>query len=148
MTAARLAELTGYTKRNVADECDSLHLGGVLALRTRGSGFSYALARRAPLVEFVGDLPAVRPHWPALLNVARELVDLERRADEASVRTLPVHVRRALRRMEDDLDEVDVELPFESVVGEDLWPSVRRLGRRHLGAWSVGRWPPAEDDGA
>ena len=141
MTVARLAELTAYTKRNVADECDTLHLAGVLALRTRGGRFFYSLARRASLEAFVGDLPHVRPHWPALLNVARELVDLEQRVDEATVRTLPVHVRRALRRMHGDLDEVDVEPLPESLVGDELWPAVRRLGRRHLGAWSIGRWP-------
>lgn len=144
---ARLADLTGYTKRNIAEECDTLHRAGLLAVRTRGNRFTYSLRRRAALEAFVGELPAVRPHWTALLNITRELVSLEARARTASLTTLPVHVRRALDRMADDLDELDIEAPHRGIVGDDLWPAVRSLGDRHLGAWAAGQWPePGEDE--
>lgn len=144
MSVARIAQITGYTKRNVADECDTLERAGVLSVRRSGNRFYYSLARRAELEAFVGNLPSVRHDWTAMLNIARELVAIERRADTATQTTLPVHVRRSLRLIEDDLDELDIERPSEDVRGADLWPAVRKLGVTHLGAWSVGRWP-AED---
>jgi len=141
MSIAGLAATTGYTKRNVADECDTLERAGVLSVRSRGNRFYFALARRAELEAFVGELPSIRPDWTAMLNIARELVALEKRVDGLTVRTLPVHVRKALRLIEDDLFELDVEPPSDDLRGADLWPAVRSLGLRHLGAWSVGRWP-------
>lgn len=144
MSVARIAHITGYTKRNVADECDTLERAGVLSVRPSGNRFYYSLARRAELEAFVGNLPSVRHDWTAMLNIARELVAIERRADTETLTTLPVHVRRSLRLIEDNLDELDIERPSEDVQGTDLWPAVRKLGVTHLGAWSIGRWP-AED---
>lgn len=143
---ARLAEMTGYTRRNVAEECDTLQRAGLLSVRTRGNRFSYSLRRRTVLESFVGELPAVRPDWTAVLNVARELATLERRAQDADLRTLPVHVRRTLDRINDDLDELDIQPPPGVVVGSELWPAVHRLGKACLGAWSSGRWPASSDE--
>lgn len=136
---ARLASLSGFTKRNVAEECDTLERAGLLSVRTRGNRFYYALARRRSLVDFVGELPPIRPNWMALFNVTRALVALERRADGATARTFPVHVARTLETIGDDLDELDVDVPPSSATGADLWPAVRALGNKHLGSWSLGR---------
>lgn len=144
MSVARLANAAGYTKRNVADESNALRRAGVLSLHSRGNRFEYSLARRAELEAFVGEVPDVRPNWTALLNVARQLVALEARAEDLSRKTLPVHVRTTLRLIEDDLDELGIEPASDSVQGADLWPTVRRLGIDHLGAWSIGQLP-AED---
>lgn len=148
MSVARLAVATGYTKRNVADECDTLARAGVLSVRTRGNRFYYSLARRADLKAFVGELPEVLPDWTTLLNVTRELVTLEERAEDLTQRTLPVHVRSTLRLIEDDLDELGIEAPPDNVQGADLWPTVRQLGIDNLGAWSIGRWPNGHSAGA
>lgn len=144
MSVARLALATGYLKRTVADECDTLERAGVLSVRTRGNRFSYSLARRADLEAFVGELPGVRPDWTALLNVARELVTLEDRAGDLTQTTLPVHVRSTLRRIEDELAELGIEAPSDNVRGADLWPTVKQLGIENLGAWSMGRWTAAD----
>lgn len=141
MSVARLAVTTGYTKRNVADECDTLERAGVLSVRTRGNRFYYSLARPGDLTAFVGELPDVLPDWTTLLNVTRELVTLEERAGDLTQKTLPVHVRKTLRLIEDDLDELGIEAPSDNVHGADLWPTMRRLGTETLGAWSIGRWP-------
>jgi hypothetical protein len=147
-SVASLAVATGYSKRNVADECDTLERAGVLSVRTRGNRFSYSLARRADLKAFVGDLPDVLPDWTTLLNVTRELVTLEERAGDLTQRTLPVHVRSTLRIIEDDLDELGIEALSDNVQGADLWPTVRQLGIDNLGAWSIGRWPNGHSSGA
>jgi len=140
-SVASLAARTGYTKRNVAEECDVLERAGVLAVRTRGNRFYYSAARLTALEEFVGDVAPIRPEWSAMFNVTRALGSLEKRSDEESPRTLAVHVRQALRSVENDLDDLELGAPPESIVGADLWPAVRRLGMAHLGAWSIGRWP-------
>lgn len=146
MSVARLATATGYTKRNIADECDTLERAGVLSVRLRGNRFYYSLARRSELETFVGELPGVRPSWTAMLNIARELMALEARAHDLSLKTLPVHVRKALRSIADDLDELGIEPPSGNLQGADLWPAMRQLAIDHLGAWSIGRWPT--EDGA
>lgn len=139
MSVSALAAATDYTKRNVAEECDRLERAGVLSVRTRGNRFYYSLARRVELVAFVGELPRVRPNWTAMLNIAREFVGLERRSEGVVLSTLPVHVRKTLRLIQDDLDELNIEAPSENVQG-DLWPAVQQLGALHLGSWSIGRW--------
>jgi hypothetical protein len=145
MTVARLAALTGYTKRNVADECDSLRQAGVLSVRTRGNRLYYALARPSELRTFVGELPAVRPDWTAMLDVARELLTLEQLARDTAAEAVAVHARSTLRRMEGNLDELGIEPPRESIRGADLWPALQRFAMHHVGSWSVGQWPsPAE----
>lgn len=139
-SVAALAARTGYTKRNVAEECDSLERAGVLAVRTRGNRFYYSAARQKALNEFVGDVAPIRPNWFAMFNVARELVLLERRVDDAVVRALSVHVRNAIRVIEDDLDELDLDRLPANLQGGDLWPAMQKFGLAHLGAWSVGQW--------
>lgn len=146
MSVAALASATSYTKRNVAEECDTLERAGVLAVRVRGNRFYYSLARRAELEAFVGELPGIRPNWSAMLNITRELVALEKRAENVAPKTFPVHVRKTLRLIEDDLYELDIEPPPENTQGADLWPTVRQLGFTHLGAWSIGQWPSADND--
>jgi hypothetical protein len=139
-SVARLADATAYTKRNVADECETLARAGVLAVRSEGNRFYYCLARRSELERFVGELPAVRPNWTAVLNIARELVSLEEQGGLASPRTLAVKVRQTLRHIEGDLHELDIEPPPDDVRGGNLWPAVRTLGAGSLGAWSIGEW--------
>ncbi len=140
-SVAALAVATGYTKRNVAEECDTLQCAGVLSVRAQGNRFYYSLARRAELKAFVGEMPAVLPDWTAILNVARELVALERRSKDTGLTTLPVHVRKTLRIIRDDLDELGIAVPSENVQGVDLWPALKQLGDLYLEAWSVGQWP-------
>lgn len=140
-SVARLATLTGYTKRNVADECETLQLAGVLSVRSTGNRFYYSIASRAALEAFVGELPHHRPYWTSIFRIARELVALEELAMELSLQTLPVRVKKTLRLIEDDLAELDIERSFDNIKGIDLWPAVRKLGMETLGAWSIGQLP-------
>lgn len=140
MSVSALATATGYTKRNVADQCETFERAGVLSVRAQGNRFYYSLARQAELAAFVGEAARVRPNWTALLNVARELVILEELAD-GSLATLAVHVRKAMRLIDDDLVELGIAPIPEGVSGVDLWPSLRDLGNTHLRAWSSGTTP-------
>lgn len=140
LSVAALAATTGYTKRNIAEECETLERAGLLSVRTSGNRFYYSVARPTALAAFVGDVAPIRPNWSAMLNVARELMTLETQVDVGTPKTIGVHVRKALRLLEDDLDDLGLErLP--DVIGEDLWPAIRHFGIVHLGAWSIGQWP-------
>lgn len=139
-TASQLAATTGYGKRNVAEECETLVRAGVLDLRTDGRIRLYGMARRAELEAFVGDLPSVRPDWVPVLELARHLVLAERAvAGAQSTLTVPIHARAALDAMEPALGRLDIEpeIPRDP---QQLWPAVQDLGRRTLGAWAVGEW--------
>ena len=141
LSVARLAAATGYTKRNVADECEVLHRAGVLAVRKRGNRFYYSLARRAELVAFVGELPGVLPNCTVVFNVARGLVTLEHGAEVLTERTLTVHDPRTLRLLQNDFADLGIAKPSDDGASTELWAALHQLGERHLGAWSIGQWP-------
>lgn len=140
-----IAQATSYTKRNIAEACDQLARAGVLTSRRTGNRLSYALARRAELEAFVGDLPGVRPDWGPVLRVTHELVQLERQAATSTGRTLPVKVRSTLDRIDHDLRDLRVAPVAGNVSGDALWPAVQALGASTLGCWAIGHWgtPPA-----
>lgn len=139
-SVARLAAVTGYTKRNIADECETLQLASVLSVRSTGNRFYYSLANRLTLEEFVGQLPHNCPEWTSIFRIARELIALEESAKDLSLRTLPVRVKRTLRLIEDDLAKLDIERSFDNIKGDNLWPVVRKLGMETFGAWSIGQF--------
>lgn len=138
-SVARLARWTGYTKRNVAEECEALEAAGELRSRTIGNRYSYSLAKGA-LVEGFGGMPPICPNWTAVCNVGRELAELESTTEHSSPKTVPMKVKRALANIEDDIDEVEAEPPRQDARGPDLWPEVEALDRRTLRRWSVGNW--------
>lgn len=139
-SVATLATQTGYTKRNVSDECEMLERAGLLAQRAKTNRFYYSLARRAELEALIGELPDIRPHWGPVLNIARQLLTLEEASHAVSAKTLPIRVRKALSAVEDDLVELDIDADFRDIHGHDLWPAVQELGSRTLARWSIGNW--------
>ncbi len=56
---AAISAATSYTKRNVAEECETLEQAGVLRVRTVGNRFYYSLAKRAELEAFVGTMSGI-----------------------------------------------------------------------------------------
>jgi hypothetical protein len=139
-SVARLAAIIGYTKRNVADECETLQLAGVLSVRSTGNRFYYSLAHRPALEKFVGELPHNLPDWTSILRIARELIALEESFTQLSLQTFPVRVKKTLRLIEDDLAELGIERSFDNIEGTELWPAVREFGMKILGAWSIGQY--------
>jgi hypothetical protein len=139
-SVAAISVATNYTKRNVAEECEALEQAGVLGVRPVGNRFYYSLAKRSELEAFVGTMPAYRPNWTAMLNVARQLVDLESRVATSTARTLAVKARKAIDELDPDLDEFEIDPPSSDIRGRDLWPAIQRLGTETLGRWSLGHW--------
>lgn len=143
LSIATIAERAGFTKRNVADECDALAAAGLLTVRVHGNRFAYALAKSVELEALLGELPALRPPWQALLDVTRHLVNLEKRAAEGSPTTLPVEVTKTLRLLDNDVRDLGLEPPKLQPPLEQQWPALHRQGSAWLTAWARGEWPAA-----
>lgn len=139
-SAAAICAATNYTKRNIAEECETLAHAGVLSVRPMGNRFYYSLAKRTQLEVFLGSMPTITPNWIAMFGIARQLVRLESAAETGTTRTLAVKARTAIDEIEEELDELGIEPPNTDLRGEDLWPAIRSLGRETLGEWSLGRW--------
>lgn len=139
-SVATITRASGYLKRTIADECEFLEQAGVLSSRTVGNRFSFTLAKASQLEAFVGDIPDVRPDWTAMFNVARGLVTVEEHMGTATLRTVGVKAKSALRRIEDDLEDLDIQEPWVDFTDADIWLALQSLGNDTLGAWSVGRW--------
>jgi hypothetical protein len=139
-SAATISAATNYTKRNIAEECDTLVHAGVLSVRPMGNRFYYALAKRAELEAFTGSMPTITPSWIAMFGMAGKLVKLESAAETGTTRTLAVKARIAIDEIEAELDELGIDPPGADLRGEDLWPAIRSFGNETLGEWSLGRW--------
>ncbi len=141
-SAATIANLARYTKRSIAEEAEVLAQAGILMVRKERRGYEYKLARPQALADLVQSLPAIRPDWAAVCDIARELVLLERSIeDEAALpESRPVKVRLAIEAMEAAQYRLDLPEPARGLRGDDLWPAVRSFGNETLGEWSVGRW--------
>ena len=141
ISVARLAELVGYAKRNVADECETLELAGLLTHRTEGNRFLYAPARRADLGSFIGDVPQVFPHWSALESVVLALLELEEAEAQLPHDVFIVEVHRSLDELRDNLDELGLDGPSRQPKGAALWPEVKSWADRLLANLARGEWP-------
>jgi hypothetical protein len=133
-----LAAASGYTKRNIADECTTLQRAGVLAVRTVLNRLYYSLDRDTQLRAFVGEPPAVLPDWTALFRLSRAVVHLSEAASRLPARALNVEASRALSDLEDDLDRLELALP---VLRSDYWSAVQRFTDGTLAGWARGQWP-------
>ncbi|HQZ33512.1 MAG TPA: hypothetical protein PK020_03755 [Ilumatobacteraceae bacterium] len=141
LSVATLASATGFLKRTVADECESLELAGMLSVRSIRNRFVYALAKRAELEVLLGALPEVLPDWSAMFAVARELVLFEELEERPLTATLPVHARQTLDRIADDLDVLGVDGASADARGQALIAAVHAVGTKTLAHWATGKFP-------
>jgi len=132
-----LATASGYTKRNIAEECTTLQRAGVLAVRSVLNRLYYSLDRDSELRAFVGEPPTVLPDWTALFRLSRAVVNLSEAAARLPLRALDVEASRAINDLEDDLDRLELALP---VLRSDYWSAVRRFADGTLADWARGRW--------
>ena len=142
-SVATLAASTGYAKRNVAEECESLERAGVLAIRQIANRFYYSLGRRSELAAFVGDQPSIWPPWSSLLRVVDTCVDLELAAQTTPDRVMAAEARKALDAIEEQLDNLRIEGPDQPAKGSSLWPPMETWGKDLMARWAKGRWPTA-----
>ena len=109
MTANALADVTLYTKRNVAEACELLVQADLLSAKTVGNRFYYSLTDAQTLAAFVGPAPEIAPDWNALLRVVGAIKRLSDEADKLSVDALIVETHQVARDIGEDLDVLAIE---------------------------------------
>jgi hypothetical protein len=120
-TAAMLAAQTNYTKRNVAEACDSLSQAGVVNSRQLGNRLYFSLADEAALAAFLGPAPQAFPDWPALLRVVNALFRWTEVDQEANERVLTVETHQVLSEIQGDLESLQLRAP-DHATGAELLP--------------------------
>lgn len=136
-SVATLAAASGYTKRNIADECTTLERAGVLTVRSQTNRLYYSLERDAQLRAFIGEPPAVLPDWTTLFRVSRALVNLSDSAGRLPTRALNVEASRTISDLAEDLDLLELPSP---ILANDSWSAVQRFAEDTLKAWARGQW--------
>jgi hypothetical protein len=138
-TAAMLATQTNYTKRNVADACESLVQAGVLQSRQTGNRLYFSLADGEVLLDFLGLSPPIHPDWPALLRVVNALFRWTESV-ETDERVLVVRTHGTFSEIAEDLDSLRMERP-EHLTGSDFMPIWREWSTRLMKSLADGEWP-------
>jgi len=111
MTAADLARVTGYTKRNVTEELDRLELAGLLQVAAPSNQFLYRLQDRTALLDFVGARPKVFPKWEPIFRIVAALLDVARATERSSETTQAIEMEKILAGLEPDLDDARIRPP-------------------------------------
>jgi hypothetical protein len=111
MTAADLARVTGYTKRNVTEELDRLELAGLLQVAAPTNQYLYRLHNRTGLLEFVGRRPSVFPNWEPTFRIVTALLDVARATAAATEMTKAIELEKVLAGLRTDLHDARLQPP-------------------------------------
>jgi hypothetical protein len=139
-TAAMLAIQVNYTKRNVAEACESLVQAGVLHSKQVGNRLYFSLVDGPALSTFVGTSAHLHPDWPALLRVVNALFRWSHSAVHSDERVLMVETHRVFNAIQDELETLKLEAPAH-VTGAEFLPIWRRWSVRFVKALAAGEWP-------
>lgn len=143
VTAAVLAELTNYTKRNVAESCDLLVQAGALSVREVRNRRYFSLANPGPLSLMIHPIPDVVIDWNALLRTVTTIQHIADISSTMAADALVVEVHQAIRDIEDDLDLLDLSAPrrLRGAAVIEAWDSWAEELMADVGA---GVWLPAD----
>lgn len=139
-TAAMLAVQANYTKRNVAEACESLAQAGVLQPKQIGNRLYFSLVDAPALSAFLGPSAYLHADWPALLRVVNALFDWGHFATHSEDRVLMVETHRLFDGIQEDLETLKLEAP-DHVTGTEFLPIWRRWSVQLMKALAAGEWP-------
>lgn len=143
VTAAMLAEMTNYAKRNVAEACDVLVQAGVLSAKPVGNRYYYSTARGDSLADFVGAIPPIVPDWNALLRVAGAILRVAEESSKISSDVLVVEEHNAVLEIQADLDMLGIEGP-RRLRGAAILPEWSEWSVAVTSCLASGVWPPPQ----
>lgn len=147
MTAADLARVTGYTKRNVTDELDRLELAGLLLVAAPSNRFLYRLHHRTALLDFVGGRPKVFPTWEPIFRIATALLDTARATDQSPEITQAIELEKTLAGLQIDLHNARIQPPARDRERTGTPAAVREWAVGVMRALASGRaWPELEPE--
>ena len=111
VTAAELARVTGYTKRNVTDELERLELAGLLQVAAPSNQFLYRLHDRDALLAFAGERPRVFPNWEPLLRVVIGLLNAAGAVETATPTVRAIELEKRVAELATDLRDARTPPP-------------------------------------
>lgn len=120
LSAAELADLIDYKKRNVSEALESLRLGGLLYSQQVGNQIRYRLNRqeiRNPLTP----LPKLFPLWRPIFLVLDGILDVDSREESLSSKARAVAARTAVDRIDPFLIQAGIRKPDATIKGEAYW---------------------------
>ncbi len=139
-TASMLAAQTNYTKRNVADACDSLAQAGVLRSKQVGNRLYFSLADEAALATFLGPAPHILPDWAALLRVVNTLFHWSVFEEKANERVLTVETHQVFGEIREDLESLQLQAPANAS-GAEFLPIWRNWSSTLMKSLASGEYP-------
>lgn len=144
-SAVDLAELTNYTKRSVAEECDQLVQADLLSVKGVRNRFYYSLTNARALTNFVGAVPPITPDWNALLSVIESIWTRTVTAGVFSPDALIVETHQVVRDIDDDLDVLGVEGP-RLLRGSAILSEWDEWSAEFMAGVASGGWPGTEPE--
>jgi hypothetical protein len=101
----------GYTKRNLAEVLDDLHLGGLFNRFMQGNQQRYRLIENNRLFEALEPLPKQAPPWRRLFRVLLSLRACISQIEDSSESTQVVEIRNCLATLEPLLQKLEKTPP-------------------------------------
>jgi DNA-binding transcriptional ArsR family regulator len=123
-SSAELAELAGYTKRNVDEALDNLVRGGLVEVHLVGNRRMVRLADRTSFEALVGQPPDATPHWVTILTVMADLSALFQASDVADPRVQDVEASRVIAELSNRTGMT--ALPPLPAAGPSAWDRLLR----------------------
>jgi DNA-binding transcriptional ArsR family regulator len=120
LTASEIASQIDYTKRNVADALESLHLAGLVSSEPHGNLIRYRLTRRE-IRSVVTPLPSLFPLWKSVFRVVEGLLSIDTREDAFTKAARAVEARRLIETTRADIRNAGLRQPDLTTIGEDFW---------------------------
>lgn len=111
---AEVAE-TGYSKRNLAEVLDDLHLGNLFDRSMQGNQQRYRLNKNSPLFQMLKPIPEYAPSWHLVFKVLLALRVCIHRTEKYSESTRVVELRNCLKKQEKSLQKLGlIPPPFQN----------------------------------
>lgn len=103
---------TGYSKRNLAEVLDDLHLGNLFDKFMQGNQQRYRLSKNSPLFQMLKPIPECAPSWHLVFKVLLALRACILHTEHYSESTKVVELRNCLKKHEKSLQKLGLVPPL------------------------------------
>jgi hypothetical protein len=122
-TASDLLE-TGYSKRRLAQILDGLAEAEILSRAQVRNQFHYALIKRNPLIQLLGNIPKKMVHWDQILAVLLPIRACLHNVENTSVGVRAIDMRNLLKKLSKELQQIHLTPPPLQNDLEAYWESI------------------------
>lgn len=109
-TASDLLE-TGYSKRRIAQILDDLANAEILSRSQVRNQFHYALIKRYPLTQLLGNTPKKMMHWDQILAVLLPIRACLHNVENTPVGIRVIDMRNLLKKLSNELQQIHLAPP-------------------------------------